>query len=289
MHRSESIRPPSVSLGDSYHGTRWLRDFDVCLMVGGKRTHANEQLETNHDDNADVCTCGQKPLDVRSSGKIKLEQDVARQLVDANNAITERHKRRKSTDPGRTPDLEAGESEKKPEPGAKCLDQKSHNKTLDTTQEYDGQLFYSNRANFPKTVNFGMEDSINRETKKLDLFIPSLIVLPVLYGGTHLAAWRFEFPTHTEAIIWRVAAIFIASVFPSLRLILRVAKRLSSLPAFSFLVRPLAPLTDALVVFMFLALIPCRVYIVVESFISLRSVPIGVYWTPSWILMIPHF
>jgi hypothetical protein len=31
-----------------------------------------------------------------------------------------------------------------------------------------------------------------------------------------------------------------------------------------------------------------RIYLVVESFISLRSVPIGVYWTPSWLQMIPH-
>ena len=31
-----------------------------------------------------------------------------------------------------------------------------------------------------------------------------------------------------------------------------------------------------------------RLYIVVESFISLRKVPIGVYYTPSWLQMIPH-
>ncbi|KAK1512568.1 uncharacterized protein CCOS01_14808 [Colletotrichum costaricense] len=31
-----------------------------------------------------------------------------------------------------------------------------------------------------------------------------------------------------------------------------------------------------------------RVFIVVEAFISLRQVPIGVYSMPSWIQMIPH-
>jgi len=32
-----------------------------------------------------------------------------------------------------------------------------------------------------------------------------------------------------------------------------------------------------------------RIFIVVESFIGLRRVPIGVYWTPAWLQMIPHF
>jgi hypothetical protein len=31
-----------------------------------------------------------------------------------------------------------------------------------------------------------------------------------------------------------------------------------------------------------------RLYIVIESFLSLRRVPIGVYYTPSWLQMVPH-
>ncbi|KAK3370431.1 hypothetical protein B0H63DRAFT_486991 [Podospora didyma] len=31
-----------------------------------------------------------------------------------------------------------------------------------------------------------------------------------------------------------------------------------------------------------------RVFLVIESFISLRAQPIGVFWTPSWLDMIPH-
>ncbi|KAK3902098.1 hypothetical protein C8A05DRAFT_34225 [Staphylotrichum tortipilum] len=37
-----------------------------------------------------------------------------------------------------------------------------------------------------------------------------------------------------------------------------------------------------------LVFIVCRLYLVVEAFVSLRAVPIGVYWTPPWIQMIPH-
>ena len=40
-----------------------------------------------------------------------------------------------------------------------------------------------------------------------------LIVLPIVYGSVHLAAWNFEFPTKVEMIMWRVACTFIASGF----------------------------------------------------------------------------
>ena len=42
---------------------------------------------------------------------------------------------------------------------------------------------------------------------------------------------------------------------------------------------------SAFFVFLYIA---ARLYIVVESLISLRHVPIGVYWTPPWLQMIPH-
>ncbi|KAK0619403.1 hypothetical protein B0T14DRAFT_431559 [Immersiella caudata] len=31
-----------------------------------------------------------------------------------------------------------------------------------------------------------------------------------------------------------------------------------------------------------------RTYLVVESFVSLRAEPVGVFWTPAWLQMIPH-
>ncbi|KAK3936520.1 hypothetical protein QBC46DRAFT_419077 [Diplogelasinospora grovesii] len=38
----------------------------------------------------------------------------------------------------------------------------------------------------------------------------------------------------------------------------------------------------------FVSYMLARTYQIVESFVSLRSVPIGVFWTPSWIQMLPH-
>lgn len=44
----------------------------------------------------------------------------------------------------------------------------------------------------------------------------------------------------------------------------------------------LVPLTEALYIF-------SRVFIIVESFISLRHVPVGVYTNVGWSKYIPHF
>ncbi|OOF89907.1 hypothetical protein ASPCADRAFT_11159 [Aspergillus carbonarius ITEM 5010] len=42
----------------------------------------------------------------------------------------------------------------------------------------------------------------------------SLIVGGAVFGGVHLAAWRFAFPTHIEQILWRAAAAWCAFFFP---------------------------------------------------------------------------
>ncbi|PWY91623.1 hypothetical protein BO94DRAFT_533749, partial [Aspergillus sclerotioniger CBS 115572] len=42
----------------------------------------------------------------------------------------------------------------------------------------------------------------------------SLIVGGVVFGGVHLVAWRFAFPTHIEQILWWAAAAWCAFFFP---------------------------------------------------------------------------
>ena len=42
------------------------------------------------------------------------------------------------------------------------------------------------------------------------LFWFMLITLPIVYGSVHLTAWKFDFPSRVEQIMWRVACIIIA-------------------------------------------------------------------------------
>ena len=106
----------------------------------------------------------------------------------------------------------------------------------------------------------------------------SLLVLPLAYGGVHLSAWNFEFPTAIESLLWKLSAIIIAISFPTWLTITAFLETLTRWHKFN----------DYLFVLSAVVSMVCRVYIVIEAYVSLRAVPIGVYWTPAWIQMIPH-
>ena len=124
-----------------------------------------------------------------------------------------------------------------------------------------------------------------------------LVALPLVYGGIHLATWNFHFASQTEHLLWNIACIDIMGTIP-LSVIFFVCisraetsayRRWSSWekknPAMAVLLNYIARILFASM-FIFYAL--SRIYIVVESFISLRHVPIGVYAAIPWVQNIPH-
>lgn len=123
------------------------------------------------------------------------------------------------------------------------------------------------------------------------------IVLPLVYAGIHLGAWDFRFPTQSEALCWKIACFDIAVTMPIL-LVLDLGRRFiwtrRMQPSYeTSWVRHIE--NAAWITFLYgtwtllTGYLTARTFIIVESFISLRSVPIGVYLTPSWLQMIPHF
>ena len=52
--------------------------------------------------------------------------------------------------------------------------------------------------------------------KEKPLFVVLAFALPILYGGVHLPAWNFEFPTATEHLWWKVAWFIIIGTVPEL-------------------------------------------------------------------------
>ncbi|KAK3943220.1 hypothetical protein QBC46DRAFT_377836 [Diplogelasinospora grovesii] len=133
--------------------------------------------------------------------------------------------------------------------------------------------------------------------------------LPAIYGGVHLFAWNAEFPSAPEALLWKISCISIMAmpswlfllILSALRYNLFRMQRVSSseggrnngvLHSIRTFVRILYICVICVIsvigVAFALLYILARLYIIVESFISLRAVPVGVYLTPSWIQMIPH-
>ena len=127
-------------------------------------------------------------------------------------------------------------------------------------------------------------------------FLLILVVLSLVYGGIHLATLNFSFASKTEHLLWKIACIDIMATVPvGVLCILVLAsfdsdsdRRFLSYRTYEILETLSTLLADigcyALLVFYVLS----RLYIVVEAFIGLRHVPIGVYAAVPWVQAIPH-
>ena len=131
----------------------------------------------------------------------------------------------------------------------------------------------------------------------------TLLLLASLYGGIHLALWKYDFPTPVESLSWKISAATLTSA-PVLFLFLwvKLADELqkifprfcSGVRGFWGLVKERFESSIALVFRIAIVLagslyMSARIFIVVESFMSLRHVPIGVYEGGlGWSKYIPH-
>ena len=97
------------------------------------------------------------------------------------------------------------------------------------------------------------------------------VLLSWIYGGVHLTAWHYPFVTRSEQLLWRISGITVMAQF--------------LLQWWS------VTLTFACLIFMRPAMVLCifvRVFLITESFISLRHAPLGVYAAVPWVQSIPH-
>ena len=153
----------------------------------------------------------------------------------------------------------------------------------------------------------GFRASLLSETGHILLYLLRFFFpLTAAYGGIHLSAWNFEFPSRVKAVIWRTACfIIVGSSFA-----IPVVPSWSSLygyfvdpyqdprqdpeqdwktPRGSKLMGPLIKTVGfGLAGLLLLCYAASRLYLVVESFLSLRQVPIGVYAAVPWVENIPH-
>jgi hypothetical protein len=152
--------------------------------------------------------------------------------------------------------------------------------------------------------------------KQSGYFIWIAICLAIgLYGGLHAAAWNSHFPTQFEQWAWKISAVNIAASGALAAIYVAInglptkdggsfiknfyvvnfgshAKSTFFGDAFLTLVLAIPFVVGiALVPLLcigFLVYIPARIFLVVEAFISLRSMPLDVYQTPEWTQWIPH-
>ncbi|KAI5819294.1 hypothetical protein BZA77DRAFT_276262 [Pyronema omphalodes] len=114
--------------------------------------------------------------------------------------------------------------------------------------------------------------------------IPSIVprVLGVFYGAMHMLKWNSDwFPTPIEHLLWKIACVAgSAAVLPIgvMSLIPFISSRHNYYRIFLLI------LCTCLWVLFGIA----RFYIIAESFISLRKLPVEAYEMPSWTNSMPH-
>ncbi|KAF4497904.1 hypothetical protein FAGAP_5916 [Fusarium agapanthi] len=108
------------------------------------------------------------------------------------------------------------------------------------------------------------------------------LLLSGIYGGVHLSAWNWTFPNSIEHLMWKISCLYIAGAL-ALYFVMAVVATAVRTDGTTWLVTYIA-FWLALFVYM-----TARLYVVFESFFSLRQSPAGVYISPAWVEMFPHF
>lgn len=123
----------------------------------------------------------------------------------------------------------------------------------------------------------------------------TLWLVSMAFGAVHVAGWHASFPTEVEAWLWRMSAVFIVFsglVWTIIHILAHVSGGVwcywydllsGKVHWISYVI--LLPICTICGVLYLVA----RIYIVVEAFTSLRSLPVGAFVVPSWLIAVPHF
>jgi hypothetical protein len=122
------------------------------------------------------------------------------------------------------------------------------------------------------------------------LFLIAIVLVQAAYAGAHLGALSIMFPSQKERLLWKISCyiLFANTALGAITLLLiDIDSRVYLGDYFSNFVDSVG---DGTAIFIVPLILCSRAYIVIESFISLRHVPIGVYQTPQGNIMdyVPH-
>jgi len=103
---------------------------------------------------------------------------------------------------------------------------------------------------------------------------PGTILVTTVFGGIHCVGWSFDFPSHTERLLWRISAISITGVPWGIVM-------------FAILV-PLGDTPPVILLVLTLLYGLSRALLVVVSFSTLRSLPASALRIVEWTTFLPH-
>ncbi|KAI9768074.1 MAG: hypothetical protein M1840_005108 [Geoglossum simile] len=100
-----------------------------------------------------------------------------------------------------------------------------------------------------------------------------MILTAMAFGAIHAAAWNNDFTSLTEKLLWRICSVVTVAIPVAV---------LAMIPLRSSVAYYWLSLISVLIYSI------CRLYLIVEPFVSLRSLPADAYDTIQWSNLIPH-
>ncbi|KAI5776681.1 hypothetical protein EDC01DRAFT_782790 [Geopyxis carbonaria] len=115
-------------------------------------------------------------------------------------------------------------------------------------------------------------------------------VTGAFYGGMHAFKWHDPFPSAAERMLWRVSTLIGAAGIIALVVALAVAHRYDIVSrALRGVARPGDKVYWALFGVAGMVFLAARIFLVVESFVSMRALSKEAYKTVPWAEVLPHF
>jgi hypothetical protein len=109
--------------------------------------------------------------------------------------------------------------------------------------------------------------------------------IATILGAIHCVAWFFQFPSHAEQLLWRIASL---SITCSPMVIVFIALVGVQLYEREGKLEAVLGLFGAIIFGSSILYILSRVALLVIALMSLRSLPPGAYETVHWTIFIPH-
>ena len=124
--------------------------------------------------------------------------------------------------------------------------------------------------------------ALNTSAKEFPSTFLIAYILATIFGAVHCAGWFFHFPSHIEAMVWRVCSAIIVAVptFSFIWFLIDLAHDEVPKP----IKRPIA----LLVLLALPAYILSRLGLLIGSLIALRDLTPGAYAQVKWTSFLPH-
>jgi hypothetical protein len=129
-----------------------------------------------------------------------------------------------------------------------------------------------------KIINY---KSLESHDESISLF--AFCVCCAIFGAIHCAAWNFIFPSDVERTLWRVSSVLCFMPF-AFSLVIVVDLSIKSLGSN----RSVSAVSHIVNGLCFCVWVFARLFLIIEIFVYLRSVPAGCYETVQWSRFLPH-